>query len=58
MTDTPLWTPPKERRDASNLRRFQDELHARHGLSLDSFDDLHAFSIAQPEAFWTAVWDF
>jgi acetoacetyl-CoA synthetase len=62
MTDTPLWTPPKERRDASNLRRFLDELHARHGLdlgqSLDSFEDLHAYSVAQPEAFWTAVWDF
>jgi acetoacetyl-CoA synthetase len=27
-------------------------------LSLAGFDDLHAFSIAEPEAFWTAIWDF
>jgi acetoacetyl-CoA synthetase len=58
MTEMPLWTPPKDRQDDSNLRRFQAELNAAHGLSLAGFDDLHAFSIAEPEMFWTAVWDF
>jgi len=58
MNDTPLWTPPKDRQEASNLRRFEARLNAAHGLRLAGFDELHAFSVARPEAFWTAVWDF
>ena len=45
MDDKPLWTPPEERREASNLRRFLDELNAVHGLALAGYDNLHAFSI-------------
>ncbi len=58
MSDTPLWTPPERRRATSNLQRFQDELNAAHGLKLAGFDDLHAFSIAEPAAFWATLWDF
>ncbi|HUF45945.1 MAG TPA: acetoacetate--CoA ligase [Aestuariivirgaceae bacterium] len=57
MNQTPLWTPPQDRQEASNLRRFLASLSAVH-KSLSGFDDLHAFSIAEPEAFWTAIWDF
>ena len=58
MTETPLWMPSKERQEASNLRRFLAALNAGRGLELGGYDDLHAFSIAEPGAFWTAVWDF
>jgi acetoacetyl-CoA synthetase len=58
MNETPLWTPPRDRQEASNLHRFLASLGAVHDKSLSGFDDLHAFSIAEPEAFWTAIWDF
>ncbi|MHC4428159.1 MAG: acetoacetate--CoA ligase, partial [Planctomycetota bacterium] len=30
----------------------------RAGVRLDRYEDLHAWSIARPSAFWSAVWDF
>jgi len=31
---------------------------ARTGAVLSSYEDVHAFSIAHPESFWTLMWDF
>ena len=50
---TPLWTPSPERAAATNLARFK----ARAGQA-GSYEDLHRWSIEQPEAFWNLVWDF
>ena len=52
----PLWSPgaPEE----TNLRAFCAALErAGHGSSAD-YTELHAFSVANPEAFWSAAWDF
>ncbi len=52
----PLWSPaaPEE----TNLRAFCAALdHAGHGSFAD-YAELHAFSVANPEAFWSAAWDF
>ena len=52
----PLWVPaaPEE----TNLRAFCAALeHAGHGSFAD-YIELHAFSVAEPEAFWSAAWDF
>jgi acetoacetyl-CoA synthetase len=46
-----LWTPAQQRVEASNLWRFMQ----RRGL--DRYDELWAWSVAAPEAFWAAVWD-
>jgi acetoacetyl-CoA synthetase len=58
MTEKPLWTPSPERIRASNLARFMDLAEARTGKPLSSYEDVHAFSIAHPEDFWTLIWDF
>ena len=58
MTDLPLWTPSLERQAGSNLRAFTDSVNARLGLALDSYDDIHAFSVLRAPEFWSAVWDF
>jgi acetoacetyl-CoA synthetase len=58
MADVPLWTPPAERAATSNLRRFADTLARSRGVALATYADIHRFSITEPEAFWTAVWDF
>ncbi len=52
MTDRPLWTPRPERIAASNLHRFMAP------LGFTTFAEVKRFSVDQPEAFWSAVWDF
>jgi acetoacetyl-CoA synthetase len=53
MDDQPLWRPAETRVADSHMRRFLD----RHAHALDSVDyaGLHAWSIAEPAAFWSAV---
>jgi acetoacetyl-CoA synthetase len=34
------------------------ECNLNFGLSLASYADLHAWSVAERESFWTAIWDF
>ena len=58
MTARPLWTPDENRMAQSNLRRFADGLNGRFGLALQTYDDIHGFSVSQPENFWGALWDF
>jgi acetoacetyl-CoA synthetase len=52
MTERPLWTPDSARVSASNLQRFMKPLGFR------SFAEVLRFSVDEPEAFWSAVWDF
>ena len=52
MTERPLWTPDSARTASSNLWRFMEP------LGLKSFEEVRRFSVDEPEAFWSAVWDF
>src|SRR5690606_40410155 len=54
----PLWTPSPERVAETALRRFMDFLGERVGRRFADYADIHAFSIAEREAFWSALWDF
>ncbi|KZE35812.1 acetoacetate--CoA ligase [Chelatococcus daeguensis] len=54
----PLWTPSPERVAGTTLRRFMDFLGERAGRRFADYADIHAFSIAEREAFWSALWDF
>jgi len=58
MLDQPLWTPSPIRVGQSNLARLMAKLKERHGVSLSSYADIHAFSVERPELFWEAVWEF
>ncbi|WP_271024376.1 acetoacetate--CoA ligase [Rhizobium sp. RCAM05973] len=53
-----LWTPSEEFRRQSPMFSFMQECNQRFGLSMSDFGGLHAWSIADRENFWTAVWDF
>ena len=48
----PLWKPSVQRAAATELARFLRLAGKR------SFEELHAWSIECPEAFWNLVWDF
>lgn len=58
MTVSPSWIPPEARRHQSNAIAFMAELERRGAPRLSSYADLYAYSIADPEGFWSAVWDY
>lgn len=57
MTE-PLWTPAPERAAGTNLSRFIEQVAREHAPAVADWDSLYRFSIDQPAAFWTALWDF
>ncbi|WP_421862433.1 acetoacetate--CoA ligase [Parvibaculum sp.] len=55
---TPLWSPSADAVAASNMVAFMSLVNERHGVSLGGYDELHAWSVANPALFWDAIWDF
>lgn len=58
MSHKLLWTPTEERIQNSNAMRFMNAIKAQHGFEGHTFHDLWKWSVANPETFWDAVWDF
>ncbi|WP_075215043.1 acetoacetate--CoA ligase [Mongoliimonas terrestris] len=56
--DAPLWTPSPARVADATMTRFRLFAEARAGRPLADSVALHGWSIAEPAAFWDAVWDF
>ena len=62
IDDGPIWTPTPQRASESLLAMFIDRLRGA-GVALppqadhSAFAALHAWSIASPSRFWSAVWD-
>ena len=54
----PLWQPDAARIATSNMTRFTGRAEASTGRRFDAYNDLHAWSIEDPGAFWTEVWKF
>ena len=58
MRDEPLWVPAPQSLPALPISAFMAEAGRRAGRSFDDYDSLHAWSVAEPGAFWDLVWDF
>ncbi len=54
----PLWTPSADRIAATRMTAFRLFINQRHDLELADYPALHAWSVAQREAFWQAIVDF
>ena len=54
----PLWRPSAERIDRARMTQFMRQVAATSGSDCRDYDQLHEFSIARPQDFWRAVWDF
>lgn len=52
--ESPLWSPSEAQINNAAMTQFIDGL----GIGVQSYDDLWSWSVAEPEAFWSAVWDF
>ncbi len=58
QADAPLWRPSAARVAAANLTAFMARVERDHGVRLQTYDELYAWSIGEMAAFWTTVWDF
>ena len=56
--DQPLWTPSPQRAVESNLTAFTQFVAERYGVAANSYAELHAWSCADRERFWHAIWQF
>jgi acetoacetyl-CoA synthetase len=58
MIENPLWTPDPALLPNLPISVFAAEAARRTGRSFAEYDALHAWSVADPGAFWELVWDF
>jgi len=54
----PLWQPTEEVRQKANMTRFIRFVNERYGLTIDSYDELHNWSVERIPDFWAAIWQF
>ncbi len=54
----PLWTPSPDAIAAAPITAFARRAAKMAGREIAGYAELHAWSVAEPEAFWGLVWDF
>jgi len=53
-----LWQPDAERIANAPVEHFRTFVNKRFSMNLQSYPELHAWSVASSEDFWSALWDF
>lgn len=53
-----LWTPSLQYMEQSRMKGFMNRVNQEHLLHLETYHELHQWSIAYPDAFWKSVWKF
>jgi len=54
----PLWVPSEELVKQANITRFICSVNKKHGLKINSYDELYKWSIENIPNFWAAMWEF
>jgi acetoacetyl-CoA synthetase len=54
----PLWMPSEERLKKANITRFIGFVNKKHGLEINSYNELYKWSIENIPDFWAAMWEF
>jgi acetoacetyl-CoA synthetase len=57
MPSEPMWTPSKERAEATNMHAFMRRINEKFGQSFAEYDGLRRWSIENIPEFWTEMWD-
>jgi acetoacetyl-CoA synthetase len=57
MDQQALWRPGADRIATARVTAFTDAVNARWNAACTDYASLWRWSVAQPEAFWTSVWD-
>lgn len=58
MSNRLLWSPSPDRIASHRLTHFIKHVNAEHDLSLESYDDIHSYSVERSADFWGDLWDF
>ena len=58
LDEKPLWVPSAERIAAAQIWDFMAQANRRHGTHLTNYRELHTWSTAYPELFWSLTWDY
>ncbi len=59
MTDKKvLWEPSADQFAEAKVTRFRELVNSTYGTQLGDYDALHRWSVTEPEAFWSTIWDF
>ncbi len=53
-----LWAPSPDRVARTRMDAFRRAVEARWSVRVRDYEELYAFSIAHPQRFWSAVWEF
>lgn len=53
-----LWKPNPEKISDLNIEVFRKSVNKKYGLSLESYADLHKWSVTERSSFWNEVWSF
>jgi acetoacetyl-CoA synthetase len=56
--DQPLWRPDPDRRAATRLTAFIEQVRTSAAFPSTNYADVHDWSVRDAPAFWTQVWDF
>ncbi len=54
----PIWTPPQDGRDSSNIAAFTRWLGERRGLYFPDYQQLRRWSVTDLDGFWSSVQEF
>ncbi len=55
---TPIWTPSEAAVEAAQLTQFARWVTRREKLEHNTYADFYQWSVDEPEAFWSAVWEW
>ena len=53
-----LWTPSRERVNQSNMVAFIQFVNKKYGVKLESYRELHKWSVQAIPDFWAAMWEY
>ncbi len=54
----PLWSPSPDRINASQMMRFMAHVNSNQNTGLESYAELHKWSIIHRDRFWDELWNF
>lgn len=54
----PIWLPDAARVARSHIAGFAELAAGTHGVSVDTYAELHAWSVTHRDRFWATVWDY
>ena len=58
MTEKPLWIPSAARVADAAITRFSTRLRERGIVDANGYEQLYAWSVKNPERFWSDAWEF